>query len=139
MLVIQSILTMANLFEYDVVKKIEQGAAVLFARRSAKEDAPMDTEIVLEIVSDEGDEEAIAYYMASMLEQRLFWFEKVPATLVTGYERAVVSQAHLGKPLAAVSIPTAKDAPNSFGCAGSILVRWRCEYLMLQFSMCSFF
>lgn len=60
--------------------------------------APDDAEIVL-MKAWRGEDEVIGYYVASMSRQAVFWFEDVDVSYVTDLERAVVSQAHLGKVL----------------------------------------
>ena len=45
----------------------------------------------------EDSEEVINYYLASMAEQSVFWLDEVSTDLVTGLERAVISNSHLGE------------------------------------------
>lgn len=84
------------MLEHDNAKAIEQGAAELHRRLSAKGDAPADTEIAIAIGYTDG-QDVFAYYLVSLSLQKVFWFEKVPVTHVTGNTRAVVSQKHLGQ------------------------------------------
>ena len=86
------------MLDRDNAKMIEQGAAELHRRLCAKGDAPPDTEIAISIGWTDG-EDVLAYYLVSLSLQKVFWFEKVPVTYVTGNSRAVVSQKHLGQSL----------------------------------------
>lgn len=55
-----------------------------------------DVEICLQKTEEDG-EEMIGYYLASMAEQSVFWLEGVEVGLVTGWERAVITESHLGE------------------------------------------
>ena len=92
----QSILTTTNLYNPGVLKQIESGAKKLLIRLKEQEDVPEDIQIVLGTGYSEG-KPVIAYYLASMSMQTVFWAESVKPDLVTNNARAVVSQAHLGE------------------------------------------
>ena len=58
-------------------------------------DASDDAEIVV-MKTWSGEEEVIAYYVASMRDQCVFWLDQVDVSYVTNSDRAVVSEMHLG-------------------------------------------
>lgn len=92
---------MTNLYNPTYLHQIETAADTLcekLTKLQASGKVPLDTEINLARTKDgETDEDVIGYYLASMSKQSVFWFEKVRTSMVTGYERAVVSKSHLGK------------------------------------------
>jgi hypothetical protein len=88
-------LTADNLYDEETLKSIEQGAAELVSLVD-KHAVPNDTDIVLSLGWADGGY-AIAYYLASMSRQCVFWMEKVPTETVTLSDRVAVSQTHLSK------------------------------------------
>ena len=59
-------------------------------------DVPADTEICVCKSWSRDGESVIAYYLASMAEQSVFWLEDVDVNMITEYARVVVSESHLG-------------------------------------------
>lgn len=80
-----------------------------------------DAELCLQIMENDTGETIMAYYFASMAEQSVFWLDEVDTAIVTNWERAVVTESHLGESTTrqvAVSLNVAvKNMPSgpSFG------------------------
>ena len=119
----QSLLTMTNIYDPVNLKQIEVAADDLLrclrGGRTVGGESPSsldekheyikneditdsendigDVEICLAKKEEDNGEEVIAYYLSSMAEQAVFWLEDGDTSLVTGYERAVISNSHLGE------------------------------------------
>lgn len=79
-------------------RQIERAGDDLLSQLASM-DAPDDAEMILMKTHNEKEEVVIGYYVASMFDQCVFWFEEVDVSHVTNGERAVVSEMHLGKTL----------------------------------------
>lgn len=98
---VQSLVTMTNLYNVKHLKEIETAADQLLgplAIFQANSSVPADIEINLCKIWQESDGElveVIAYYLASLSEECVYWLEKVDSNMVTGWERSVLSKSHL--------------------------------------------
>ena len=68
-----------------------------------RRDVPSDTEIVVTKFA-RGSDQVIGYYLVSMSSRSVFWVEEIDVSLVTDSVRAVVSESHLGKPMAVSAV-----------------------------------
>ena len=94
---LKRLLTMTDIQNGQCRRQIDVAGDELVKQLKAM-DAPDDAEIVL-MKTWHGEDEVIGYYVASMSEQLIFWFEDVDVSHVTDCERAVMSEMHLGKVL----------------------------------------
>lgn len=94
-----SVMTITNLLDRQNLEEIEIGVATILeglnTYRAEHADAPSDIEICV-CKATRGDEDVMAYYFASMIDQSVFWLKDVEEDIVTEFERKVVSEAHLG-------------------------------------------
>ncbi|KIP12129.1 hypothetical protein PHLGIDRAFT_369143 [Phlebiopsis gigantea 11061_1 CR5-6] len=96
----KSAVTFTNIYDHDSWRAIESGIDRILARledyrQRNDHNIPCDVEICVTIANLES-EPVLAYYLASMSLQSIFWLDKVDVEYLTDGERAVVSEEHLG-------------------------------------------
>ncbi|KIP12134.1 hypothetical protein PHLGIDRAFT_113920 [Phlebiopsis gigantea 11061_1 CR5-6] len=110
-----------------------------FTEENVAED---DAELCLQIMEDSDGETIMAYYFASMAEQSVFWLDEVDTSIVTSWERAVVTESHLEHAVRSQFWSHVETFPNHRGLPGDVVQDLKdvytyglCDYITSETSM----